>query len=233
MVRQVHSLPWPAGCPGCFSAWRCSLAQWWLAGSGAWPTVSPRSAPPMKRPLLVLDLDETLIYASESPLDRSADFVVAPYHVYERPGVGDFIAHVSRHFSLGVWSSSSPAYAAAICGHLFGCGDRLEFVWASDRCTPTRDLENDSWSQSKRLAKLKRRGFRLERVLMVDDSPEKHTKNYGNLVQVRPFEGDLSDQELPLLAVYLESLAEVPNVRAVEKRRWREHALRQISSGAD
>jgi RNA polymerase II subunit A small phosphatase-like protein len=39
------------------------------------------------RRLLVLDLDETLIYANECPLDRPADFEVAPYFVYLRPGV--------------------------------------------------------------------------------------------------------------------------------------------------
>ena len=97
------------------------------------------------------------------------------------------------------------------------------FVWASDRCTPTRNLELDSWSSAKHLSKLKRRGYDLRKVVVVDDSPEKHTKNYGNLVRVEPYFGDLDDRELKYLAAYLELLSREVNVRNVEKRNWRKH----------
>jgi carboxy-terminal domain RNA polymerase II polypeptide A small phosphatase len=56
---------------------------------------------------------------------------------------------------------------------------------------------------------------------MVDDSPEKHTRNYGNLVRVAPFTGDPADTELASLARYLRQLATQPNVRCIEKRGWR------------
>ncbi len=55
---------------------------------------------------------------------------------------------------------------------------------------------------------------------MIDDSPEKLSKHYGNLIRVTPFAGDQSDDELQLLTQYLKSLATVPNVRLVEKRGW-------------
>jgi carboxy-terminal domain RNA polymerase II polypeptide A small phosphatase len=166
-------------------------------------------------------LDETLIYANEYELNRPADFRVAQYYVYLRPGIYSFLQGVSALYRLGVWTSSSPAYASAICQVIFGDRVSLEFVWASDRCTPTRDFTFDTWSQTKRLSKLRRKGYQLEHVVVVDDSPEKHTKNYGNLVQVLPYEGDPSDRELELLLSYLEKLHEVENVRKVEKRGWR------------
>jgi len=56
---------------------------------------------------------------------------------------------------------------------------------------------------------------------VVDDTARKHERNYGNLVTVRPFEGDPSDDELVHLGRYLETLAGVDNVRAIEKRGWR------------
>jgi hypothetical protein len=40
--------------------------------------------------LLILDLDETLIHASEEQLDREADFRVFGYHVYIRPHLEPF-----------------------------------------------------------------------------------------------------------------------------------------------
>jgi carboxy-terminal domain RNA polymerase II polypeptide A small phosphatase len=176
----------------------------------------------MSRTLLVLDLDETLIYADERPLARAEDFRVPPYFVYLRPGLNEFLCTVAEHFDLAVWTSSSPAYARAVCSGVFGERFPLAFVWASDRCTPTRDFENDCWAQAKRLSKLKRRGCALERVLVVDDSPEKHARNYGNLVRVAPFLGDPGDDDLFHLARYLPTLATVANVRSIEKRRWRQ-----------
>ncbi|MDQ4120460.1 MAG: hypothetical protein M3209_03335 [Acidobacteriota bacterium] len=38
--------------------------------------------------LLVLDLDETLIYATEEELERKADFRAGQYLVYKRPFLG-------------------------------------------------------------------------------------------------------------------------------------------------
>lgn len=175
----------------------------------------------MNRHLLVLDLDETLVFASETPLDHPPDCTVPPYAVYFRPALFDFIDTVSRHYELAVWTSSSPAYARAVCRAVFGDHTPLTFIWASDRCTATRDMDLDTWALAKRLRKLRRIGYDLHRVVMVDDSPEKHTKNYGNLVRVTPFLGDTADRELVLLARYLIELAAQTDIRAVEKRFWR------------
>src|SRR5688572_23717435 len=135
-----------------------------------------------ERLLLVLDLDETLIHASESRLSQAADYELPPYFIYRRPGLAEFLSAVSPAFRLAVWTSSSPAYARAVCPLIFPDLQRLEFVWARDRCTPTRAFDTDSWCDAKPLKKLKRRGYDLDRVVVVDDSPEKHTRNYGNLV---------------------------------------------------
>jgi RNA polymerase II subunit A small phosphatase-like protein len=171
--------------------------------------------------LLVLDLDETLLHATETPLAHEAPHAVPPYFLYLRPGLSEFVEQVSKLFRLAVWTSSSPSYARAVCPLIFQDLALLEFVWASDRCTLTRNFEIDEWCKAKPLKKLKRRGYDLARVLVVDDSPEKHTRNYGNLVQVAPFMGDRNDDELSHLAVYLKRLATLPDVRRIEKRQWR------------
>jgi RNA polymerase II subunit A small phosphatase-like protein len=182
----------------------------------------------MEKHLLVLDLDETLVHASEKPLAHVPDFTVAPYSLYLRPGVQSFLEHAAHHFRLAVWTSSSPLYARAVCNVLFPDPESLAFIWASDRCTMRRDLETDTWSNTKPLRKLRRRGYDLDRVLVVDDSPEKHTRNYGNLIRVLPFEGDPHDDELSHLSRYLEQLSRVPNVRRIEKRNWRRRLAGQV-----
>lgn len=126
-----------------------------------------------------------------------------------------------RTTGLAVWTSSSPACAQAVVSHVSEAPQQRVFVWASDRCALRRDIELDTWAQTKPLRKLRRRGYERRRGLVIDDSPEKHMRNYGNLVTVRAFEGDPADVELPRLARYLEQLAPEPDYRRVEKRRWR------------
>ncbi len=176
-------------------------------------------APPRK--LLVLDLDETLVHASEQPLAHAADFLVGPYHVYKRPHVAEFLADVLLVFDVGVWTTSGPGYAAQVVAALFEPG-ALRFVWASPRCTTARDWTTGEYTSIKPLAKLKRQGYALGAILAVDDTPSKHVRNYGNLVTVREFTGDRADTELPLLAGYLRTLLPHPDVRRLDKRQWRE-----------
>jgi RNA polymerase II subunit A small phosphatase-like protein len=176
------------------------------------------------RSLLILDLDETLVHATETPQGIEPHHEVLDYFMYLRPGLSEFVEQVSQSFRLAVWTSSAPDYASAVCPLVSPDVKRLEFVWARDRCTPTRNFDDGDWCHSKPLHKLKRRGYDLARVVVVDDSPEKHTRNYGNLVQVAPFIGDPRDDELPHLAAYLTSLASLRDVRSVEKRLWRRRA---------
>ncbi len=173
--------------------------------------------------LLVLDLDETLVHGSEVELDRAADFRVGPYFIYKRPHVHQFIAHVLERFQVGVWTASGADYASQVIDHLFPKG-ALKFVWSSRRCTTVRDWNTGDYQTIKKLKKLKAKGYRLESIIAVDDTPAKYARSFGNLVAVREFTGDLHDDELLWLLRYLDGLAKVPNVRSIEKRHWR-HAV--------
>jgi TFIIF-interacting CTD phosphatase-like protein len=173
------------------------------------------------RKLLILDLDETLIFASESPLDRQADFKAGQYSVYLRPGVQEFLASCREHFDVAVWTSSTESYAANVVTNVFGAEYPLKFVWSRNRCSRVFQAELQEHGPLKDLAKVRRQGYDLQQVLVVDDSPEKLARSYGNLVQIRPYLGDPEDRELHLLMPYLLELKPAPNVRVIEKRGWR------------
>lgn len=177
------------------------------------------------RKLLVLDLDETLIHATEHALGQDEDFRVGPYRVHLRPHLRDFVSAVLARFEVGVWTASGEIYASQVIERIFPSG-ALAFLWSSARCTTARDFTTGGYQTIKNLQKLKSRGYALESIIAVDDTPSKYARSYGNLVTVQEFVGDRSDAELPLLAAYLAHLAQVPNVRRVEKRNWREHAQR-------
>ena len=177
--------------------------------------------PMSEKPLLILDLDETLISAQMASLDRPPDFRVGPYFVYLRPHLAEFLARCSGAYRLAVWTSSSEDYANAVVEQIARHGARFEFVWARGRCTRRFDRETLDQFWLKDLKKVRRLGYALERVLVVDDSSEKLQRHYGNHVHITPYFGEAQDDELSRLASYLESLASEPDFRAIEKRNWR------------
>ncbi len=174
--------------------------------------------------LLVLDLDETLIHA-ETALAQTPEFHVGPYGVLRRPGVEEFLAFALGSFEdVAVWTASSLSYALPILDRLVD-RERLCFVWGRERCTYHVDPETREGTYLKDLRKLTRGSpprFQKSRVLFVDDTPAKLVRSYGNLIAIRPFEGDPGDRELDRLRPYLCSIGAAVDVRAIEKRGWRE-----------
>ena len=180
-----------------------------------------------QRALLILDLDECLIHGVSSPLHREADFRVGCYHVYRRPGLAEFLAGVFCHFEVAVWSSGTTDYVEAIAAKLCPSGFHWQFVWSRDRCTPRLDPETLETIYVKDLKKVKRLGYSLERVLFIDDTPQKMARNFGNAIYVAAFEGSDQDTELAMLLDYLRSIRHHPNFRQIEKRGWRHRPTSQ------
>lgn len=182
--------------------------------------------------LLILDLDETLIHATEKRLATPFDFVVGKYFVHKRPYLHDFLVSCAQHFELAVWSSASEDYVQEIVQNILPAGVSLSFVWGRNRCTPIISPQidfygrynmdiNSYYEYAKKLKKIKRRGYRLETTLIVDDTPAKLAFNYGNAIYIQPFEGEATDEELRKLMQYLPTLKDLPDVRYIEKRGWR------------
>lgn len=175
----------------------------------------------MEKKLLILDLDETLIYATETNLEHDFDFIVGQYFVYKRPFLDDFLKFCLENFEVAVWTSSTRNYATQIIDNIFDYKDEISFFWARERCTISFDEEERINFYEKKLVKIKKRGFNLQSVIVVDDSPEKWRSSYGNLVRVKPFFGETDDDELNRLIIYLERLKNIENIRKFEKRNWR------------
>jgi RNA polymerase II subunit A small phosphatase-like protein len=176
----------------------------------------------MPRPLLILDIDETLLHAREEPLGRECDFQLYDYHVYLRPHVRLFLESASERYDLACWSSATRNYVAAMVKELMvGLTAEPLFIWDRSRCTRRFDFVHQEEYFLKDLKKVRRRGFDLDRVLILEDEPRKVNRNFGNAIYVKPFEGDLDDDELLRLAQYLLSIDSVDNFRHLEKRSWR------------
>lgn len=172
--------------------------------------------------LIILDLDETLIYATEAELTTQADFTATYYLIYKRPYLDAFIKFCFQHFNVAVWTSSGAIYAQEIIVNIFPNPEQLAFIWTAEKCTPKFNLETYQYDSIKNLKKVKNKGFSLEQVVVVDDSPEKHIHNYGNLIPIQPFVGNMQDNMLERLCKYLLYIKDMVNIRTIEKRNWQE-----------
>ena len=152
------------------------------------------------RPLLILDLDETLVHGAETRQHRDADFTVGPFFVYKRPHLKSFLQATSDHFDVAIWSSASSDYVHGIACALADCVPTWQFVWSRSRCVQRMHPELMTTIFIKDLRKVKRRGYDLNRTLMVDDTRHKVSRNYGNAIYISPYEGADDDAELAELA---------------------------------
>lgn len=183
-------------------------------------TLSKIKSEPNILKLLILDLDETLIHATEQPLERKADFRTELYYVYKRPYISEFLEFSFHNFKVGVWTTAGKDFAKAVAKNVFPEKYTLEFLWFYQRCTRVFDSDLLEAYYIKNLKKLKRIGYRLEEIIMIDDTPKKLERNYGNLIRVNEWLGNTEDRELLLLIKYLSDLKDVENIRTIEKRGW-------------
>jgi RNA polymerase II subunit A small phosphatase-like protein len=182
--------------------------------------------------LVILDIDETLLHATPNQLNRTADFKVFDYHIYLRPHLSTFLNKIKNDFLLAVWSSASDDYVELIVEKIIPKDIELKFVWGRSRCTPRRLLQVDDfgnyenryldhYNYIKPLKKVKKRGYHIDKILIIDDTPHKSSANFGNAIYPKEYLGEVEDNELLLLSKYLKTLKDKINVRNIEKRGWR------------
>lgn len=175
----------------------------------------------MDKPLLILDLDETLIFASEQRIERDPDFTCGPYSIYCRPYLNEFFQEIITAFRFGVWTSATEDYMECVIKNVIPKEIELDFAFGRQRCTRVIDSYTGEIKWVKNLKKIKKKGYALDRVIVVDDTPSKLERNYGNLLRISPWYGSVEDDELKYLSKYLNKISGVSSFRKIEKRFWR------------
>lgn len=158
------------------------------------------------RRLIIFDLDETLVHATETKLSYEPDFVIEPYFVYLRPFAHELLRFSLQHFDVAIWSSSSSKYVANVVQHLFGETCPLKFAWSVEKCVQKVDVKTNSYVYVKDLRKVQSQGYLLEKITIVDDSPEKIVRQPRNHLPVTPYHGERDDVGLISVLSSLETL---------------------------
>ncbi len=171
-------------------------------------------------PLLILDLDETLIYGTEQELSRPADFSFSRFFIYKRPHLDLFLRTCAGLFDLAVWSTASEHYVVSAVSGIFPERFHLKFIWDYARCVYTPDPDTREFVFLKKLDRVVALGYKLEEILIVEDTPEKIRNDAENALLVAPFTGDPADDELLRLESFLRTLSHCTDFRRLEKETW-------------
>ncbi|KPA81885.1 putative mitochondrial nuclear lim interactor-interacting factor [Leptomonas pyrrhocoris] len=148
--------------------------------------VPPKSAETQSRLTVVLDLDETLIYARQGPL-------------YVRPGMDKLMRFLADHCETIVWTSSKHRYADAVIAQIDPYGAICHTVYRHRRWF-------NGTSATKELRLL---GRDLASTIIIENTPDCCRGYEKNAILVDDYEGgELADHTLYTLLALLTDLVE-------------------------
>jgi len=196
----------------------------------------------VKRKVLVLDLDETLIHSHHDGVYRQTvtpgtppDFVLkvtmakmspdgkvvidkhpVRFFVHKRPHVDYFLEVVSKWYDLVVFTASMEIYGAAVADKLDSGRGMLKRRYYRQHCNL------DFGSYTKDLSAI---SDDLSNIFILDNSPGAYRSYPDNAIPIKSWFSDTSDTALLNLLPMLDALRFVGDVRSVLSRNLHQHRL--------
>ncbi|NP_001158420.1 dullard homolog [Saccoglossus kowalevskii] len=182
----------------------------------------------VKRKVMVLDLDETLIHSHHDGVIRPAirpttpDFLLkvtinghpVRYFVYKRPHVDFFLDVVSQWYDLVVFTASMEIYGSAVADRLDNKKGILHRRYYRQHCT----LDYGSYTKD-----LSAVSPDLSSVFIIDNSPGAYRAFPDNAIPIKSWFSDPSDVALLNLLPVLDALRFTHDVRSVLSRNLHLH----------
>lgn len=183
----------------------------------------------VKRKVLVLDLDETLIHSHHDGVARPTvrpgtppDFVLkvtidrhpVRFFVHKRPHVDFFLDIVSQWYELVVFTASMEIYGAAVADKLDNNRGILRRRYYRQHCTP------EMGSYTKDLSAI---CSDLSSVFILDNSPGAYRAYPHNAIPIKSWFSDAGDTALLSLLPVLDALRFTQDVRSVLSRNLHLH----------
>uniref|UniRef100_A0A8B9SHT3 protein-serine/threonine phosphatase n=1 Tax=Anas platyrhynchos TaxID=8839 RepID=A0A8B9SHT3_ANAPL len=185
----------------------------------------------VKRKILVLDLDETLIHSHHDGVLRPTvrpgtppDFILkvvidkhpVRFFVHKRPHVDFFLEVVSQWYELVVFTASMEIYGCAVADKLDNNRSILARRYYRQHCT----LELGSYIKDLAVVHSD-----LSSIVILDNSPGAYRSHPDNAIPIKSWFSDPSDTALLNLLPMLDALRFTADVRSVLSRNLHQHRL--------
>lgn len=185
----------------------------------------------VKRKILVLDLDETLIHSHHDGIVRPMvkpgtppDFILrviidrhpVRFFVHKRPHVDYFLSVVGQWYDLVVFTASMEIYGAAVADKLDSNKNLLCRRYFRQHCTL------DYGGYTKDLSAI---CMDLSSILILDNSPGAYRQFPDNAIPIKSWFSDPTDTALLNLLPFLDSLRFTTDVRSVLSRNLHLHKI--------
>lgn len=177
-----------------------------------------------KRPIIVLDLDETLInseyvkgfdikkYGKKMKLFRMKK-MYNDFFVFERPKLQEFLDLIFENFDVAIWTAASKEYALWIIKNILRAGTDerpLKHIFFDYHCKASDEI-----SHRKKNLKILSEIFGLtdydmDSIVIIDDNREVYKTQPKNCISIKEFqfkdEGSENDDELGNITILLKEI---------------------------
>ncbi|XP_038074410.1 CTD small phosphatase-like protein isoform X1 [Patiria miniata] len=191
------------------------------------PTTHKYLLPPLRQSdghknCIVIDLDETLVHSSFKPISN-ADFIVPveidgtvhQVYVLKRPHVDEFLKRMGELYECVLFTASLAKYADPVADLL-------------DKSSVFRSRlfrESCVFHRGNYIKDLSRLGRKLERIIIVDNSPASYIFHQDNAIPVSSWFDDMGDRELLDVLPLLDRLAKEDDVYKILRRENHNHIV--------
>jgi len=183
-----------------------------------------RAGAALPRLTVVLDLDETLVHAKTEPMQGSDirfsvnfDGQNYPVWVCRRPGVNEFIQHLSTFCDVIVFTASQRVYADQLL-------DVLERMIGSKVIKSRYFRDSCVEVMGNYVKDLSVLDCDLTRTVIIDNSPQAFALQVDNGIPIKSWFGtqeENGDNRLPLLLPFLATLSTARDVRPLIRKRFK------------
>ena len=163
----------------------------------------------MAKKILVLDIDKTMVYASEERTRKRKNHI----HISYRPFLFKFLNKMKKHFNLVVFSAGSEDYVKAICEHIQKRNIYFKRIYDGKFL--------------KTIRKKKKKDLRvisedLTKILILDDRKKNFLKSQNlNAIIIKEFYGDKNDKIFSDITKIIEDIGKYEDVREGLKKNRR------------
>lgn len=170
-----------------------------------------------EKPVLIIDLDETLIHSSSNHQAGEHVFTIktraqglVSFSVVVRPFAREFLQAVKQYYTLILFTASDKAYASKVL-HLIDPNDDIFALKLYKHSCLT--IDNKFSIKDLRMF----RNIHLDDIIILDNNPVCYLLQPGNAIPITSFYFDLEDIELKKLSTILAYIAPIKNKQAALK----------------